>query len=333
MKTLQTIFLLVAVAALCCTAGGAETYVLKDESRKGELNSIIASVNGEAISLQDILPYTRQKEYVAYASYQAKELERVISEIRKAAVDELIDRKLIISDYYAQKFRIPAQDIDSEIDKIAVNMGARSRSDFLAKLRSSGIDPVKMRRDVEEYMAIQVMLHRSTLAGNTTTPEELYNYFEKHRAEFNQPETVDLAMILIREAKQTEHISRELEADPSRFAALALEYSDGPGKENGGELGTIEVSKLRKEFVQAMDKIEAGKVYGPVKTPEGINFLKVLKYSPGVAGDYFSVLPQIREKLENERRSASCEKYKLSLREKAVVRYFFPHGQDVKQDK
>ena len=46
-----------------------------------------------------------------------------------------------------------------------------------------------------------------------------------------------------------------------------------------------------------------------------------------------STKAEIREKLENERRSASCEKYKLSLREKAVVRYFFPHGQDVKQDK
>ena len=77
---------------------------------------------------------------------------------------------------------------------------------------------------------------------------------------------------------------------------------------------------------------EDGRVYGPVKTPEGFNFIRILKYTPGAAGDYFSVLPQLREKLENERRSASCEKYKLSLREKAIVRYHFSL-EDVKQGK
>ena len=333
MKTILTFFLLAVIATECCAAANPETYTLKADKRLGELNSIIASVNGEAISLHDILPYTRQKEYVAYASHQAKELEAVIAEIRKSAVDDIIDRKLIIADYYAQNFRIPAQDIDSEIDKIAVNMGARSRSDFFDKLRASDMDYVKMRREVEEYMAIQVMLHRCSLAGNAVTPEDLHNYFKKNRSEFNQPETVTLAMILVKDKKTAEYISRELEADPARFSALAIEYSDGPGKENGGELGEIEISKLRKEFSQAMTKIETGKIYGPITTPEGKTILKVIKYSPGVTGDYFSVLPELRQKLENMRRSANYEKYKLSLREKAVVRYFFPNGQEVKQDK
>lgn len=333
MKTLQTIFLILTLAAIFCTASGSDAYTLRKNSRQGDLNSIVASINGEAVTLQDILPYTKQKEYIAYASHQAQELQSVIAKIRREAVDDLIDRKLIIADYYAQNFRIPAQDIDSEIDKIAVNMGARSRSDFLAKLRSSGVDPAKMRRDVEEYMAIQVMLHRCCLAGNAVTPEELFNYFEKKRSKFNTPATVDLAMILVKNEKDAAHISRELETDPGRFSALAAEYSEGPGKDDGGKLGVIEVSKLRTEFSQAVTKFEDGKVYGPVKTPEGFNFIRILKYTPGAAGDYFSVLPKLREQLENERRSASCEKYKLSLREKAIVRYHFSLGQEVKQDK
>ena len=177
------------------------------------------------------------------------------------------------------------------------------------------------------------MLHRCCLAGNATTPEELYNYFEKHRNEFSLPSTVDLAMILVKDEKTAELISKELEADAERFARLALEYSEGPGKENGGRLGVIELTKLRPEFSQAIKKYEDNSVYGPVKTPEGFNFLKIIKYTSGTAGDYFSALPQLREKLENKRRSESCEKYKLSLREKAVVRYFFSLGQDVKQDR
>jgi uncharacterized protein YicC (UPF0701 family) len=129
----------------------------------------------------------------------------------------MIDRKLIAADYHAGSFRIPAQDIDSEIDRLATAMGARSRSDFMAKLRSNGVDYAKMRRDVEEYMAIQLMLHRCCLAGNTTTPEDLYKYYEKHKDEFSEPDRVELAMILVTDSMVAEKISQQLKADPAAF--------------------------------------------------------------------------------------------------------------------
>lgn len=300
------------------------SYSLKPAYDDGkELNSILASVNGEAVSLHDILPYTREREYVAYASCQAKELPQVIADIRKKAVDDLIDRKLIIADYKAAKFRIPTQEIDAELDRLAVNMGAKSRQDFIAILRRTGVEYSKMRNDVEEYMAVQLMLHRCSLEGNAVTPEELFNYYKMHKEQLSSPGSVELAMILVKDEQISQKIAKVLKDSPDKFAELAFKYSAGPGRESGGLLGRIEIHRLRSEFSGAITEYADGKVYGPVKTAEGINFLRIVKYIPGTQNDYFSALPVIREKLEKKRREERFAKYKSSLREKAVIRYFF----------
>ncbi len=314
------IFLLIYLPVIAADKGN---FVLKPAADGRELNSILASVNGEAISLHDILPYTRDKEYVAYASCQSSELAQVIFDIRKKAVDELIDRKLIVADYRAGKFRIPAREIDAELDRVAVNTGAKSRQDFIAKLRRAGVEYAKMRNDVEEYMAVQLMLHRCAMIGNVVTPEELYNYYNSHKDEFLKPDSVELAMILVKDEAAASEIAGKLKNAPEMFAELASRYSEGPGRENGGLLGAIEIRRLRSEFSSAIKVFENGRVYGPVKTAEGINFLKVVKFIPGSSNDYFSVLPALREKLEAKRREMRFEEYKLSLRKKAVVRYFF----------
>ena len=324
MSKLYLIFLFAVLSVISLYASDKVNFTLKPASEDGkELNSILASVNGEAVSLHDILPYTREREYVAYASRQAKELPQVIADIRRKAVDDLIDRKLIIADYKAAQFKIPPQEIDAEIDRVAVNMGAKSRQDFIARLRRSGVEYSKMRQDVEEYMAVQLMLHRCSLAGNVVTPEELFGYYSKNKEQFNVPDSIELAMILVKDEKTAKQIADVLKKSPGRFAELAAEYSVGPGKENGGLLGRIEVRRLRSEFSKAIKEFADGKVFGPVRTDEGINFLRIVKYIPGSRNDYFSALPRIREKLEKKRREQRFKEYKSSLREKAVIRYFF----------
>jgi hypothetical protein len=60
---------------------------------QNEMNSILASVNGTPISLQDILPLTRAAEFRVFSSCVGEELQKRILEIRRRAADELIDRK------------------------------------------------------------------------------------------------------------------------------------------------------------------------------------------------------------------------------------------------
>lgn len=316
-----------AFLAMLALPAVAADYELRPDS-KLQINSVLASVNGEPVSLEDILPATRQQEYQAYAAYSGDRLYEAIRSIRRKAVDDLINRKLVIADYRQQPFAIPNQQIEEELDNVAERMGYRSRSEFIRQARQSGSSIERLRRQVEENMIYQLMLYRRYQIEQNITPREVYEYYQQHRGDFVRPESLELGMILLpanspEQEATAEKVGGELKADSGRFAELARLYSAGPGAENGGTLGRIERRRLRPEFAAAMPDLSPGRVYGPVRTAEGIFFLKVIAHFPEEQSDFRKLAPEIRARLEENRREKSRERYFEELRKDAVLRYFF----------
>ena len=311
-------FVLILLICLFVSLCGAE-------SRQSELNSILASVNGVPISLMDVLPMTREKEYRAFSAYTGEELKRQIVSIRRAAVDELIDRQLILEDYKGKNIEIAAGDIEAGVDEIADRMGVRSRSEFAMKLRRQGTDVSKVRENVREFMIVQLMLQREFAVKRSVTPREMYERYEMMQKEQTNRDSIELAMILLNEENsgRAGEISRQLQKNPEMFAALASRWSSGPGREDGGKLGRIECRLLRPEFAGALKNPQPGKVYGPVAVPEGNVFLKVLAYKKFHLPAFRDCIPDIRKTLEEEQRQKSRKIYTQRLRKNAVIRYFF----------
>jgi peptidyl-prolyl cis-trans isomerase SurA len=292
---------------------------------QSELDSILGSVNGSPISLQDVLPLTRAEEYRAFSTRSGDSLRKRILEIRREAVDEIIDRKLIIEDYAGKKFEISERDIENAVDEVAQRMGVRSRDEFQRLIRRQGSSIEEVRKNVRDVMIVQLMLHREFVASRNITPEMMFDYYQKNVEKTGGSGSVELAMILLGDKNKTEapRIAAALKKDPSSFEALSSKWSEGPGKEDGGRLGKIECRLLRPEFASVLARPEQGKVYGPVTTPEGIVFLKVLAYAPPVRKTFKESIPEIRKALEAEQRKESKKKYTQRLRKEAIIRYFF----------
>ena len=79
------------------SAFAADVYVASKDGGKStaletpENNSVLATVDGEVITLIDVLPLTFEKEQQALLVYTGERLQAEIKSYRKAAVDELID--------------------------------------------------------------------------------------------------------------------------------------------------------------------------------------------------------------------------------------------------
>lgn len=293
-----------------------------------EVNAVLASVNGVPISLVEILKETRDAEYRAAAVYSGERLTEEIRNIRRKAVDERVDKLLVLEEYRKDPTPIPSQAIEEELDKIAERMGVRSRSEFIRRLRNSGTTVDELRKELEEYLIFNMMIYSRIRIESNITPREVYDYYQARRAEFIRPEQVGLAMILLPLAdpemdKKSAAVAKQLAAAPDSFAELAKRYSDGPNAENGGDLGRIERKRLRAEFAAAMPEQETGRVYGPVRTAEGTVFLRILSHTPEEEGDFRTLGPEIRDRIDREQREGIREKYLLNLRSEAIIRYFF----------
>lgn len=322
MKSVFGLFLALLFSVVCPVVFG--------EGEQGDLqvNSILASVNGEPVSLVDILASTRSSEFQAYAIYSGERLEEEIRKIRMKAVDDRIDRILVLEAYRENPFELPSRNVEEELDNVAERMGVRSRSDFTRKLREAGTSIENLRKEIEEYMIVQMMIYDRIRIESDVTPREVYEYYQAHHQEFVSPEKVELAMILL-DLKDPDLdskiriISEKLADAPESFAELAETYSTGPDPQNGGNLGEIERKRLRPEFAAAMEILEPGRVYGPIRTADGVSFLRILSHIPEKSGEFRELSAEIREKIESDRRETIRKSYLDRLRAKAIIRYFF----------
>lgn len=323
---------IIAVSMLCAaspllTAGPADSGMVRTPDR---LNAVLATVNGEPISLGDVLPLTRAREYQAAAAYSGEALEKEVYKMRLEAVDDLIDNKLIITDYASKSFTIPERDVDAALDEASVQMGCRSRAELIKKLREDGVSLEEFRQRVREQLIVQLMLHREYHAANFITPEDMHRYYLEHQEEFSRPERIELAMLQLSPSypdfkKAEAEISAKLVADPGSFPELVMRFSSGPGRSDGGSLGVIERRRLRSEFAAVLgEKPAVGSVFGPVRTADGVFWLKVISCQPGETIPFERSGAEIRRRMDIELRRRCRALYCARLRKGAIIRYFIP---------
>lgn len=292
---------------------------------QSEMDSILASVNGEAISLVDVLPLTAQREIQLGVTFSGAALEREVRELRKKAVDRLIDHKLLQSEYAKQSFRISNRDIEREMDRVAENMGCRSRDEWIRRLRRDGVTLEQMRQEVEKNMMVQLMIHRQIRIDGSPSPRETYEFFKKHESEYAQAEKIGLAMLRLEGNRPTldadmREISAALGSGKADFSALVKKFAPQSGD---GYLGEIERNLLRPEFSAAIKTARPGKVVGPLRVDDGVVWLKVVSHQAAVKADFAAVEQRIRQDMEKARHREVLDEYFRKLRSQAVIEYFF----------
>ena len=312
------LFLLSVFCGFAMFAAGKNTAA-------AEMNSVLAGVNGEAVSLQDVLAISRHREFQAYAAFEGKRLENEINKIRRQCVDEIINRKLIIADYYKHPHRIENRFIEQELDQAAFRMGCNSREELRKKLSANDIDYSKFRKDLEERMIYFYMIQKQCAVEGEVTPQEIYEYFEKHKKELSGVETYELAMLKLEKSRtdfQTavKDITAVLSAEPERFTEMVLKIS---GSADNGNIGAIEPDKMRIEFVEALKNPIENKVYGPIMLDDGTVWLKLLKHNKVTNASFTDVQERIVKILEQDRRKKIIELYVNKLRGDAILEYFF----------
>lgn len=294
-----------------------------------ETDAIAASVNGDPISVRDLLAETARQESVIRATLPKPEQYHAILKLRQEALERAIDRKLLLDAYRQQEFKIPEQYIESSMDEIALSQAIRSRREFYAKLREQNTTPEKMRKLVREQLILQAMTARRIQIKGQVTPKEIREYFEAHRRELGKPETWELAMIAI-PADSPAHkapggvpaIAEALKKNPAAFAAIAAQYSTGPNAVNGGSLGWIPLLSMRPEFLDACKDAKPGEPVGPFKADNMDYFLKILQIKPAEEADFAQLEPALRKKLEAQRAKEIMAEYFQELRRNAVIRIY-----------
>jgi nitrogen fixation protein NifM len=250
----------------------------------------------------------------------ADELRRV----RTVAAKQHEIETLILTTPEAASVMLPETSIEASLMEIRERYA--SDEDFNADLRRMGLDAPSLRQAVERDMVVEAVLERIATRSATVSDTEVEIFWFMHMDRFRRAETRVLRHILVTINEQLagnerpaarariDAIHSRLTKSPERFAEQALKHSECPTAMNGGLLGTVPRGQLYPELESVAFALAEAGLSAPIESELGYHLIHCEIINPERQSQLDEVRPNIREHLEQQRRSICQKAWINSLR-------------------
>ncbi len=266
--------------------------------------------------------------------FQAKAMQQPIDEsmmgsMRDKVIDSLINRELLYQKSKTMGITTDTAEIDNSIDQIKQRLEAGQS--FESLLAEMGITTETMRTQVGQANAIQKLMEMVVYPRAMVSEKESRIFFENNPQYFKKPEEIKASHILIQVApdagneeklaarKKIEDIQKKLEAGGD-FADLARQYSEGPSKVSGGDLGYFDRKKMVKPFADAAFALKPGEVSDIVETRFGFHLIKVYDKKAKSVYVFENIKDRLTEMLRQQKIQDETVLYIEELRKTADVK-------------
>src|SRR3984957_19030178 len=288
-------FLLITVGFLVSQIKAADPEVI---------DGVAAVVNGDVITFSQVQEVSGPRERTLGKQYTGQELIDKIKEARLGALNDLIDRQLIVQEFKKKQFNIPEYVVDDQIQNIIKDDFAGDRQAFLRTLNAQGYTVNKF-RDMQRDKVIVGAMRQNNVKGNfSATPQQIQAYYDANKQEFVTPEQLKLRMIVLNadpldanSADSTRKMAEEIRdkvKGGADFATMAKTYSMDGTAESGGDWGLIDRKTLNQQLTDVAFALSPGQTSQVVQIGDSFYLLYCeTKKESGVIP-----LPEVREGIE-----------------------------------
>ena len=292
------------------------------------LDGVAAVVNDEVITFSQVRELTGALEGSLRNNYSGNALNDRIKEVRMRAVNDLIDRQLILQEFQKMKGQIPPHTIDDRINTIIREEFGGDKSAFMRTIAAQGFTLERVRKMEEEKIIVQAM--RSREAGNDPIipPGAVEKYYREHIQEWTTNNEVKLRMIKIipgtepeRKRKMAQEIRDRL-AGGADFADLARVYSEDSTQEKGGDWGWIKRGDLNPEMEQVVFSLPLKKVSEIIELNQTYYIMLAEEKKGGTSKPLSELRGEIERRLLQIERQKDQQGWLQRLRKKAYVKIY-----------
>ena len=316
---------------------------------------VVATVNGHPIMRAEL-----DKAYNDQLgdNPQEKPSEEQADSLRLQLLGELINYQIV--EQRAAKMNLTAT--PDEVDaKLAEMKAPYTEDQFNQRLAEHHTNVEGVKRDLRRSITYNKLINKEINTRITVSDADITNYFNAHKAEFNNIETTyHLAQILVtntppppnsgpanlqgNKATNDEEARKKIQALKNRvdagedFGTLAMNFSENAqNSTNNGDMGLIPQSQLEQsvgpQLFAAIDKLKAGQTTDIIPLPDprdpkktsGYMILQLIAKEP--AGQHDLSEPQVQQHIREGLREARSQLLKAAyfemLRDQSKIENYF----------
>ncbi|MGA9707300.1 MAG: peptidylprolyl isomerase [Candidatus Sulfotelmatobacter sp.] len=316
------------------------------------VEEIVTRVNGQIITRSE---YDRSKDQLRddVKQQDPANADKLYAEREKDVLRDLVDQQLLL-----EKGKDLGITGDTELIKRLDSMRKDMKLDTMEELEKAataqGISYEDFKQNLRNQIITQKVIGEEVGSHLSITKEEEQQFYDAHKSELEQPESIKLSEILIApqrpapdksaagnaapdaasdsakqaaeaaalaaaEAKAND-VLKQIRAGAS-FEDMAKKYSDGPSAAQGGDLGAFKRGTLAKELEDRTFAMKSGDVTDVIRTKQGFVILKVTNHQMAGVPSLKEVEPKIQDALYYQKLQPALRAYLTKLREDAYIDY------------
>ena len=276
------------------------------------VDGVAALVNRDVITFSQVRELVTPRERALRAQFSGQELADKVRDARRGALQELIDRQLIIQEFKKKEFQIPPRFVDERVDTIIREEFGGDRQAFIRTLQAQGYTLTKFRENEKEKIIVQAMRFQNVKTDAIVSPLKIDALYTTSKPDLTTPEQVHLWMIAVNKSTPTgaegdpqKAVAQEIReklAKGAKFEDLAKLYSDDSSRSTGGDWGWIDRKTLNDSLTNAAFRLETNKISPVVDQGPAYYIMKVTERKAAYTKPLADVRPDIEKKINSAER-------------------------------
>lgn len=288
------------------------------------LDRVVATVNDEVITWSELMSVISIEGKAYLVNVPESEKVEKMKELERPFLKNLIDMKLQVQEARKMGISVGESEIDGAIKEIQKKFNLTDEA-LMNSLETEGITLQDYRKRLSEQILMTKVVNTAVKSNIVITDREIEEYYEANKERYSGEEKVRISQILLKapeddsqraavEAKARDIIDRLNKAED--FSRLAVEFSEGPSRQYGGDLGYIGRGSALKEIEDIAFGLKKGEVSSPFWSPAGYHIIKV---EDRIEAGIENARDKIKETLFKKAFELKFHEWSAGLRENAYV--------------
>jgi peptidyl-prolyl cis-trans isomerase SurA len=189
------------------------------------VDGVAAIVNDKVITYSQVRGFVQPVAQQLRRNFSGQDL---IDQVRKAEMDalnQLIERALIIQEFNEKGYKIPETAIEQQINEIISSDYGGNRAAFVKTLEAENLTLSQYRDQVRERVIIQAMRGHKTQQTIVVSPYKMEKYYNENLDQYKVGEQIKLRMIFIKRGEPVPATSVADQASTNQLSQTNSETS------------------------------------------------------------------------------------------------------------